>query len=409
MMVVAPDHVPEKLIVDFDFYRFAESQPDVHLAWKRLHEAPRLFWTPRNGGHWVATRGEDLKVMYSDYQRFTSNHQSIPRAQEFLFPPVEIDPPLHADYRRIIYPAFSPKSINALRGHVRELTVNLIEGLRQRGQCEFYADFALHMPIGIFLHIVQLPAADRLEMLDWAEKATRASDPAEIEIAFGRARAYLEEKFSERSKNPGSDLISVLGQATIGGRPLTQQELLGFGLVILFGGLDTVASSLGFITRYLADNPDERHRLRTTPGLIPRALDELFRRFAITNLARGVVEDMEYAGVTLRKGDPILLPTALYNLDDSIYPNPFELNYERPGVARQLGFGWGAHRCIGVSLARVELAVFLEEWLGRIPEFRVPAGASVEVRTGKVNAVTRLPLVWDPETTTSSAVDSCEA
>lgn len=395
-----PEHVPEHLVVDFDYFRFAEQEPDIHRAWARLHDGPAIFWSPHHGGHWVVTRAEDLKEIYSDHQRFTSNQQSIPRAQPFLFPPVEIDPPLHASYRSLIFPAFSPRSIHALRGHVRELTVELIDSLRTQGQCEFYGDFALHMPIGIFLSIVKLPASDRARMLGWADAATRASDPDEITAAFAQAWAYLDEKFRERRANPGSDLISVLCNARIDGRPLSHEELLGFGSVILFGGLDTVASSLGFIVRHMAENPAERDRLANDPGLIPLAVDELFRRFAITNMARGVKEDMEYRNVQFRKGDPILLPTALYNLDKRVYPNPFEIDYGRRNSSEQLGFGWGAHRCIGVSLARTELEVFLQEWLGRIPQFRIADGAAVEVRTGKVNAVTRLPLAWDVSTTT---------
>jgi len=399
-----PDHVPPHLVRDFDYFTFARDDSDIHRAWKRLHEEPRLFWTPHHGGHWVATRAADLKLMYADHERFTSNHQSIPRAQQFLFPPVEIDPPRHAQYRSLVFSAFSPNAIDALKIRARELTVGLIEGFRNRGECEFYADFALQMPIGIFLSIVELPDTDRLKMIGWAEKATRASDLAEIETAFGAAWAYLDEKFSERRASPGNDLISRLTQAKIDGVGLTHEELLGFGSVILFGGLDTVASTLGFITRHFAAHPAERRRLTASPELIPRAVDELFRRFAITNMARGVVSDMEYEGVWLKKGDPILLPTVLYNLDEAVYPRPFDLDFDRPDAAYQLGFGWGAHRCIGITLARTELRVFLEEWLGRIPEFTVPPGGTVEVRTGKVNAVTRLPLVWDPRSTTDRAL-----
>ena len=403
-IAAVPDHVPPELVVDFDYFTFAVREPDMHRAWKRLHEGPPLFWTPHHGGHWVATRAEDLKVMYADYERFTSNHESIPRAQTFLIPPVEFDPPNHAQYRSLIVSAFSPKAIDKLKGLARSLTVDLIEGFRQRGSCEFYSDFALHMPIGIFLSIVDLPDSDRLRMLGWAEQGTRGTDVRQVEAAFAELYAYMDEKFQERRERPGDDLLSRLCQARIDGKPLTHEEMLGFGLILLNGGLDTVAASLGFIARHLADYPAERRRLIDAPELIPRAVDEIFRRFAITNLARRIVRDIEYRGVRLRAGDVILLPTVLYNLDESVYPRPFELDYERPDSGYQLGFGWGPHRCIGMSLARAEMRVFLEEWLGRIPDFHVPAGGQVEVRTGKVSAVTRLPLAWDPAATRGRAL-----
>lgn len=399
-----PAHVPEELVIDFDYFNFAESEPDIFLAWKRVHEYPPIFWTPRNGGHWVATRAADIKLMYTDYERFSSKHEAIPVVHDFQFPPVELDPPQHLDYRTLIVPAFTPVKIDALREQARELSVRLIEGFRTRGECEFYGDFALQMPIGIFLHMVDLPAEDREMLLPLAEQSTRGNDPELMTAAQHKMWAYLEEKFAERRARPGHDLISKLALAEINGRPLNREELIGMGTVILSAGLDTVASTLGFVVHFLSWNTQDRSYIAENPDRIPRVVDEFLRRFPVTCLARMVAKDLVYEGVEMKRDDPILLPSMLYNFDETVFDAPMEIRYDRAQAAHNLTFGWGAHRCVGMALARTELQVFLEEWLGRIPDFQVKPGEKVVTSTGRVSAVTYLPLVWDPSTTRSSSL-----
>ena len=403
--VSPPAHVPEELIVDFDFFHFADDKADNYLAWKELQaSAPRLFWTPRNGGHWVATRAEDIKLMYTDYERFSSKHEAIPPSHDFRFPPVEYDPPAHLQYRQLIVPFFTPNRMAKLRRQARDLSIELIEGFKARGQCEFYGEFGLQMPIGIFLHLVDLPAEDREMMLPWAEQAVRGNDLQEMAAAQQAMWAYLQEKYEERQKNRGDDLISVVANATVDGRPLDWFEKVGMGTVILSAGLDTVASTLSFVTRFLAENPDQRRFIERNPEKIPKVIDEFLRRFPVTALARCVAKDQVYEGIELREDEMVLLPSALYNFDDTVFDDPMAIRYDRPQAAHNLTFGWGSHRCVGMALARTELQVFLEEWLGRIPDFSIKPGSTVRATTGRVSAIMDLPLVWDPAATRSSAL-----
>ena len=393
---VVPDHVPQHLVVDFDYYNFAGGADDLHLAWKKLHEGPDIFWTPRNGGHWVVTRADDTEQVFKDYERFTSTRgQSIPLQQgRFPFPPVEYDPPKHTDYRRLMVPYFTPKAVGDLERRARQLTVELIEAFVDRGECEFYSEFALHMPIGIFLGLVNLPDSDRLPLLELADIVVRSGDPQAVQDAFGKTWAYLGQKVAERASSPGADLFSGLMKAEIGGRRLSTEELLGFGSVALFGGLDTVAATLGFVTHFLATHPEHRKQLIDEPTLIPNAVEELLRRFSVANLARSLARDMEFKGVTMKNGDPILAPGVLANLDERRFPDPLSVDFGRKDAIKHLTFGAGAHRCIGSFLARTELKVFLEEWLKRIPDFTVTPGRQPVFKSGKVMAVLELPLSW---------------
>lgn len=391
-----PSHVPQHLVVDFDYYNFAGGSDDIHLAWKKLHDEPDIFWTPRNGGHWVATRADDIEEIFKDYEHFTSSRgMSIPIKQKpFAFPPVEVDPPEQMAYRKLIAPFFTPKSVGELEKRARRITLELIEGFIGRGECEFYSEFSLHMPIGIFLSLVDLPDSDRLYLLKLADIAVRASDMKVVEEGFQKTWAYLAAKMAERAVNPGGDMISALTQAEIGGRKLTQEESLGIGSVVLFGGLDTVAATLGFVARFLAESPAHRKQLIGDPAIIPGAVEELLRRFAVANLARTLAQDYEYKGIAMKNGDPILIPSVLANLDERRFPDPLTVDFKRKNVSRHMTFGAGAHRCIGSFLARTELKAFLEEWLKHIPDFAITPGKQVDTRSGSVMAVVNLPLSW---------------
>lgn len=391
-----PSHIPPHLVVDFDYYNFAGGADDLHAAWHQLHNGPDIFWTPRNGGHWVATRADDIEAIFKNYEDFTSSRgQSVPIEQRpFRFPPVEFDPPKHTAYRNLLAPFFTPKAVGELEKKARALTLGLIESFKAKGQCEFYGDFALHMPIGIFMSLVDLPDSDRGQLLQLAEVVVRSADRQAVAEAFGKTWAYLGQKVAERSAQPGNDLISALVQAKVDGRSLTTEELLGFGSVALFGGLDTVAATLGFVTRFLAEHPAHRQQLIDNPALIPAAVEEFLRRFSVANLARSVARDLEYKGIVMKAGEPVQIPGVLANLDERRFPDPLTVDFNRQDVIKHMTFGAGAHRCIGSFLARTELKVFLAEWLKHIPEFTITPGKQPVARCGQVMATIELPLSW---------------
>ncbi|MGE0383113.1 MAG: cytochrome P450 [Gammaproteobacteria bacterium] len=391
-----PAHVPPSLVRDFDFFQVAPVDGDLHLGWKRLHDEPPIFFTPHYGGHWVATRAADLEEMHRDHARFSSMDQTIPRqGKPFRMLPVELDPPDHAPFRTLVQPMFSPNRIAGLEATVREITIARIEDFRPRGGCEFVAEFSKYVPVGVFLGIMGLPQQDRLRLLASVEKKQRCSDTEACWEGIREVVAYLEEKVTEREQAPGEDVISLLMQADVGGRRMTRVELLSFCNVLMFAGLDTVVSALGFVARYLALSPEHRRLLRAQPALIPRAVEELLRRYSVTNMARVVREDLDYQGVRMKAGEMVLLPSALYGLDEQRHADPLRVDFARED-SRHISFGMGVHRCLGSHLARMELRVFIEEWLARIPEFRIAPGARVGLMSGQVNTVTELPLQWQP-------------
>lgn len=392
-----PPHVPPALVHEFDLYNLEVQGGDYHAALKQLHAPgiPDIFWTPKNGGHWVATRGEDIYQIFKDSERFSSQKLVVPAERNtHKLPPIFFDPPEHTKYRVLLSPVLSPKAVSVLAVQAREQAIALIEDLYPRGGCEFVGDFAQHLPIGIFMRMVDVPAEDREQLLAWADQQVRPTSEAEREQGFMNIFGYAAQKVAERRARPGLDAISQLTKAQVDGRPITDEELIPMVALLLIGGLDTVASAMAFAARFLAGSPAHRQELIEHPERIPAAVEELLRRFPVVNQGRMVRHDLSYKGVALKAGDMIVMPTTLHGLDERQFDDPMTVNFQRPTPIHST-FGNGAHRCPGSLLARTEMKIFLEEWLRRIPDFQIKPGVTCGVRAGVNATLFDLPLVWE--------------
>jgi len=207
----------------------------------------------------------------------------------------------------------------------------------------------------------------------------------------------------DRRAHPRNDLLGQLIAGKIEGRPINDEELRGTCTLLLGGGLDTVASMLGFIARFLATHPEHRRQLVEQPKLVPRAVDELIRRHGVANTARLVTRDFEFQGVPLREGDMIQIPNCLYGLDEARVDDPLRVDFNRPTPIPSAAFGNGPHRCPGMALARLEIRLFLEEWLPRIPDFHIKAGTIPVAAVATTNSMRELWLSWIPRGTNRSA------
>jgi cytochrome P450 len=400
LLTERPTHVPADRIVDFDFYRppgfTAQGDVDPQLNLRnQLGDKPEIFWTPHNGGHWVITRGEDMLAILPDHQRFSSRVVFLPRQPRPRFVPLELDPPEHAAYRAVLTPGFTPKTIAGWSDRARAVAVSLIEGFQAQRGCEFVGEFSQHLPIIVFLNMANLPLEDRPMLLAWANTGVRPASQAERTEAGRNIGAYVTAKLAERRAQPGDDLLSRIVTTPVNGKLMSEAEQISMGHGVLAGGLDTVAASMSFAAWFLARHPAHAELLRARPELINNSIDELFRRFSIPNIARVVIADTQMRGVTLKAGDYVFMPVALHGLDEHLFPDALRVDFERKNARNQAVFSRGAHNCPGAALARSEMRVFLEEWLARVPAFRIGAGKTATFGTGIVPAVTNLPLEWD--------------
>ena len=388
-----PSHVPPTLVRDYDWTDM-QGETDAFEHIKKLHQGPDVFYTPHHGGHWVVTRFEDMERVLSNHMEFSNRHQSVP-VNPMVLPLIEYDGEVHKDFRNVLAPFFTPKSIGNLEQVSRDLTRSLMDGFYVRGECEFIGDFAQRMPIMILMSLLALTAEDTPYLLPLSEEIVRSGNPEKQAAAFHRVGEYIATKvLPARRADPGSDVFSALIKARLAnGRELTDAEIIGLGSLLIAAGLDTVASMLGFITKFLAENPIHRRQLVENPVLINDALEEMLRRFTISNVARVVIADMVFKGVKFKAGEIVFTPLSAADIDERRFRDPYTVDFKR-GDKKTLVFGRGPHQCIGAFLARTELRVFLQEWLKRIPDFQVRAGVVPVSVVGKADAIRFLPLVW---------------
>jgi cytochrome P450 len=390
----APPHVPSDLIVDLDFYDLPRPGDDVQLAWRRFLGKGPMVWSPHNGGHWVPTRADDIAALHRDVVRLSNRDgTALPVRGGMRLLPTEADPPEVEEYRRTVLSFFSPRQIDALEPSIRASARELIDAIALRGECEFVAAISHQLPIVVFLRIMALPLADRTYLLSQSEQIARNPDNDAKGRAMQALVGYIESRVTERRDGSGNDVISTMARARIGERPLRHDEIVSICTLLLMAGLDTVAASMGFIAAHLAAHRELRAQLRADIALIPAAVEEFLRRFAVTSLARVAVKEFDIGGVTVRAGDHVLLSSPLHNLDPERFPDPEKIRFDR-GRAHHISFGRGTHACLGAYLARIELRVFIEEWLARIPEFEIVPGSSPRGRSGAVNALDALHLRW---------------
>ncbi len=391
-----PDHISAERIIDVDIFTLPEPGNEFHSFLKRLHNEniPRLFWTPQNGGHWVATRSELIERIFEDSETFSSQIITVPKQLSPTPPvaPLQVDPPESQKFRALLAEVMSARMAKRVSEDARKLASDLIDGLIDKGRCEFVSEFARHIPASVFLNMCGLPMEDRDELVDIIDFQMH-SDPSNKMKGLQQMFAYLSRHVHSRRETPKDDFISRLTQAKIDGELLSDYQLFGLLNVLFMGGQDSVASTLAICVRFLADNREHRQQLINQPKLIPRAVEELLRRFAFFTSARLVVKDVEIDSMLLKTGDMIAIPTALFGLDEQRYTDPLKVDFKRSGKSH-CTFGRGAHHCPGAALARAELRVFIEVWLNRIPEFKVEDPSLIKLGQGQASTILRLPVSW---------------
>jgi cytochrome P450 len=391
-----PAHVPPELVVDLDIYALPDGDIDPQVAWRKFAAFDKgpLVYSPYNGGHWVATVPADVARFQRDTKNLSSTVNTVPDRGGPRLVPLESDPPQHTQYRSNVLPLFTGKALKDLEPRIQALAEELVEGLQPRGECNFIADFALQFPVAIVLQLLGLPVEDGDMLNRYADMLARDPDPNVKAQAYAAVTAYLDGWIQKRIDEPADDAITQLTKATIDGRPYTREEILSTVTLLTFGGVDSVAMHLSFIVLYLARHPAQRNYVKANLDNLDGIVSEFARRFPIANMMRKVAHDMEHEGVILKAGDMLAIPAPMYNFAEEIFPDAASVDFSRPQNQLHLTFGTGAHTCPGASLARLEVKIFLREWLKRIPDFHVKPDVPVRLRASVTSAVDQLWLQW---------------
>jgi cytochrome P450 len=317
--------------------------------------------------------------------------------------PLQIDPPDHKKFRKILDPLFAPRRMAQLEEPLTRLVNDLMDRFEGRDEIDFAAEFSIPYPSQVFLTLLGLPLDEVPRFLamkdgiirpDHVTGTVRGSETA---IAHQKATAesiyaYFDEVLDQRQVEGRDDILTTFLAAEVDGHRLSREDILDICFLFFIAGLDTVTASLDCYFAYLARHPEQRRRLADDPSIIPDAVEELLRwESPVTTVARVAAEDTDLGGCPIKAGQHVSVLIGSANTDDGEFGDGDEVRFERD-PNRHLAFGGGIHRCLGSHLARHELRVALREWHRRFPDYSVKPGHTLSYTPG-VRSIDHFPMV----------------
>ncbi len=351
------------------------------------------------GGFWVVTEYEDVLRVAQDWETFSSAHgltvPPSPIAVRNI--PVEVDPPLHRVYKRLINSYFTPSAVAPWEPATRALVTRLIDDFVELGRCEFMDSFARPFPAQAFFELALDAPPESVENVAYlASKSSIPNDPEAAECWLGLSN-WIAEFLQTRRRQPArGDVVDGVLNAEIEGRPITQVEVVGTVQLLIRGGLETTASALGMMMERFCRHPEIPALLRRRPELLPNAVEELLRLDApFIAITRTATRDTELRGHRIKEGDKVIIYWASANRDDAEFACPDQFDLERTSN-RHVAFGAGPHRCAGSNLARMNLRVALDELLGRLDALELQDGAQIHYHSTFTRAPLAVPITFTP-------------
>ncbi len=351
----------------------------------------------------VCTRA-DIDEVFRRPEVFSSNMSAVDLGNIRPLIPLQIDPPDHVRYRRILDPLFAPRQMALLEPDVAALVHQLVDRFVDEGEVDLTKAFTIPLPSQVFLVLLGLPLSELDTFLRIKDGIIRPQIlhpeaqewDAQQEIRRRTAQEiyeYFDSELDQREKEPRDDLLSRFLVTEIDGHKLTRHEILDTCFLFLIAGLDTVTASLDCFFAYLAENPAQRQRLVQDPAIVPHAVEELLRwETPVAGVARVAVAEHELSGEKIAPGDQVFVLIGSGNTDEAEFPDADVVDFDRE-ANRHLAFGGGVHRCLGSHLARMELRVALREFHTRIPDYELVPGTKLDYTPG-IRSLAELPLRW---------------
>lgn len=374
---------------------------DPYPVYRELRGHAPVHWSPE-ANSWVLSRYEDVSAALTDPATYSSASGIFPTPPGVdmteLFLPMLImsDPPRHTQLRHLVSRAFTPRRIAGLEAHIQILVDDLLDNTPETGAWDFVSGFAGPLPAIVIADMLGVPREDRGRFRTWSTTLIQ-SNPIRGEFGPGLDAAaalydYFTSFLAERRAHPQDDLMTALVHAEVDGEHLTEEELLGFCLLLLVAGHETTTNLLSNSAVVLAQHPESRRQLADNPELVPAAVEELLRYDSpVQGLARTLTRPVDLHGQHMKGGDTVLLLFGSANRDDQAFPDADRFDIRR-APERQVAFGRGIHFCLGASLARLEARIALEALLARHLDWEVDLHAAVRLRSGPIRGYTSLPL-----------------
>lgn len=394
--------------------------PDFPIPRERPLEPPAAYGEQRDSGRpvfqvrvptgqlvWVVTRHADARAVLTD-RRFSSDPTTAGYPSyisgDTPIPPgffLNQDPPDHTRLRRLVTREFLIGRMEQLRPRMRQVLDGLLDRLAETGPgADLVSELAYPMAASVMCELLDVPVSDAAVFITLTDTILdRSSTPEQVGAAATDLMAYFDQLVTARRENPGADMLSRLAEQEIAGE-ISHQEFIGLAALLLLSGYDTMAQMIGLGTATLLQHPDQLAELRADPSLYPQAVEELLRYLSINHagLPRAATENVQVGSALIRAGDGVLVMINAANRDPEAFQSPDRFDIHRePG--QHVAFGYGFHKCIGLTLARVELTTVFDGLFSRFPTLALAQPLTeLPFRDDMVlYGVRRLPVVWDTD------------
>ena len=361
----------------------------------RLHNEAPLAREVR--GFWIASRFEDVRAILLDHRRFSSSAMTGGGPNAVPFPLLTDDPPRHTALRGLLAKAFTPAAMEEMRPAIEQLAHELAGAIPAGVEVDIVEALTTPLPVQVIAGMMGVPGERAADFKRWSNATLGVQDgplqPERIRLLM-ELRAYFAGLVEERRAQPCDDLVTALTRASEAAETLTDDQVVGFCILLMIAGNETTTNLLGNLLNRLADAPDEWAALRADPALIEPAIEESLRVDSPAQFVwRRATEDVALGGETIGAGDRVLVYLASANRDPGRWRDPGEVAFARE-VGRHVAFGHGVHTCIGAPLARIEARAAMQALVARFASVARGAGRGERQDGGILYGFRSLPLVF---------------
>ena len=359
------------------------------------------------GGFWSVTRYDDCVAVNRDFDHFSSHRAAtlfhdleVDQLEQQRMMMLNMDPPMHTRYRRLVNKGFTPRIIRDLEEHVVQSTDAIIDTVCEQGSADFVEQISAELPLQVIADLMGVPQSDRHLVFDWSNRMVGSDDP-EYQVnpeagaqAAMELFAYADELCAKKRLDPHKDLFSILTHAEIEGDRLSELELDLFFLLLAVAGNETTRNLISGAMVAFFDNPDQWARLQADRSLLPSAIEEMLRYVSpVMHFRRQATSDVVVGEQPIAGGDKVVFWHVSGNRDESVFEDPNRFDIGRTPNNHMAFGGGGPHFCLGANLARMEIRVMFDRLLDRLPDIHLD-GEVQRLKSNFINGVKHLPVAF---------------
>ena len=410
---------PPGTISLFDPDSYRGGPPHAYL--RRLRQEAPVCWHERPGpevssaskldtGYWVLSKHQDVMDASRNPHLFSSyvgtsflmdpKEEDLPGLQAML---INMDPPGHVKYRRLVQRGFTPRMVAELEPRIRAHARRIVDNVARKGSCEFVTEIACELPLILICELMGVPDEDRPQIFDWSNaligsddpEMKAGADPMQVSAQMWMYSNALAQK--KREQQPDETLISKYVHGEVDGMKISEFELNNFFLMLAVAGNETTRNATSHFMRLMSEHPDQFELLKTdVDRLLPGAIEEALR-FAppVVAFRRTALQDTEIRGVRIAKGDKVWLSYPSANRDEEVFADPDRFDIRR-SPNHHLSFGIGEHFCLGANFARMQLHSIMREVVTRLPDIRVVTPPKFQ-RSNLIHGIREMRVEFTPE------------